>query len=72
MVAADAEAQKSIKLAREKKARMSNTVQIARWHEKTRDIASYTYTQSPTARWVPLFKMIRYSSEGKVFFRTIG
>jgi hypothetical protein len=34
MVAADAEAQKSIKLAKEKKARMANTVQTTRWHEK--------------------------------------
>ena len=34
MVAADAEAQKSIELAKEKKARMANTAQTTRWHEK--------------------------------------
>jgi hypothetical protein len=33
MVAADAEAQKSIELAKDK-ARMANTTQTARWHEK--------------------------------------
>jgi hypothetical protein len=34
MVAADGEAQKSIELAKEKKVRMANTAQTARWHEK--------------------------------------
>jgi hypothetical protein len=34
MVAADAEAQKSIELAKEKRARMANTAQTTRWHEK--------------------------------------
>jgi hypothetical protein len=34
MVATDAKAQKSIELAKEKKAKMANTVQTARWHEK--------------------------------------
>jgi hypothetical protein len=37
-----------------------------------RDTAFYIYTQSPTAQWVPRFRMIRYSSEGKVFFRTLA
>jgi hypothetical protein len=69
MVAVDAEAQKSIKLAKEKKARMANTAQIARWYEKySRHSLLYIYTQSPTTWWVPQFRMIRYSSEGKVFF----
>jgi hypothetical protein len=34
MVVADAEAQKSIELAKEKKARIANTAQTARCHEK--------------------------------------
>jgi hypothetical protein len=34
MVAADAEAQRSMELAKEKKVRMTNTAQTARWHEK--------------------------------------
>jgi hypothetical protein len=33
-----------------------------------RDTTSYIYTQSPIARCVPRFRMIRYSSEEKVFF----
>jgi hypothetical protein len=32
------------------------------------DTAFYIYTKNPTARWVARFRMIRYSSEGKVFF----
>jgi hypothetical protein len=36
------------------------------------DTAFYIYTQSSTIVWVPRFIMIRYSSEGKVFFRTFG
>jgi hypothetical protein len=73
MVVADVKAQKSIELAKEKKARMANTAQIARWHEKySRHNLLYIYTQRPTSWWVPQFRMIRYSSEGKVFFRTFG
>jgi hypothetical protein len=34
MVVANAKAQKSIDLAKEKKSKMAITVQIARWHEK--------------------------------------
>jgi hypothetical protein len=69
MVAANAEAQKSTELAKEKKAKMAIIAQTTRWHEKSpqRNLL-YIYTQSPTARWVPRFRMICYSSEGKVFF----
>jgi hypothetical protein len=35
MVAANAEAQKSTKLAKEKKAKMTIIAQTARWHEKS-------------------------------------
>jgi hypothetical protein len=79
IVASNAKAQKSIELTKEKKAKMAITAQIARWHEKYSQhsllyiyIYIYIYTQSPTARWVPRFRMIRYSSEGKVFFRIFG
>jgi hypothetical protein len=37
-----------------------------------RDTAFYIYTQSPTTMWVPRFGMIRYSSEGNVFFQIFG
>jgi hypothetical protein len=40
--------------------------------KNTYDIGLYIYTKSPTARWAPRVRMIRYSSEGKVFFRTFG
>jgi hypothetical protein len=36
--------------------------------KNTHDTGFYIYTQSPIARWAPRVKMIRYSSEGKVFF----
>jgi hypothetical protein len=32
----------------------------------------HIYTQNTTAKWPPWFKSFRYSSEGKVFFRTFG
>ena len=56
-----------------KKAKMAITAQTARWHEKySQHRHLYIYTQSSTARWVPRFRTIRYSSKGKVFFRTFG
>jgi hypothetical protein len=48
---------------------MANTAQTTRSHENyLRHNLLYIYTQSPTAQWVPWFRMIRYSSEGKCFF----
>jgi hypothetical protein len=46
MVAADTEAQKSIELAKEKKARMVDIAQTARWHEKySRHSLLYIYSE---------------------------
>jgi hypothetical protein len=46
MVAANAEAQKSIELAKEKKAKMAITAQTARWHEKySQHILLYIYSE---------------------------
>jgi hypothetical protein len=36
------------------------------------DIGFYIYTQNPIDWWVTQFSVIRYSSEGKVFFWTFG
>jgi hypothetical protein len=36
------------------------------------DTDFYLYAQSPTDRWVLQVSVIRYSSEGKVFFQTFG
>jgi hypothetical protein len=47
---------------------MTTTSQELDGTKNIRDTAFYIYTQSPTARWVPRFKMIHYSSEEKVFF----
>jgi hypothetical protein len=42
----DAEAQKSIELVKEKKAKMANAAQTARWHEKySRHSLLYIYSE---------------------------
>jgi hypothetical protein len=46
MIAANAKAQKSIELAKEKKAKMAITTQTARWHEKySRHNLLYIYSK---------------------------
>jgi hypothetical protein len=49
----------------------AKTTTVARKLDGTKNISNttfYIYTQSPTFQWVPQLRMIRYSSEGKVFF----
>jgi hypothetical protein len=72
MITIDVEAQKLVEIAKEKKAKMANTDKQLDGTENIRDTTFYIYTQSPTARWVPQFRMICYSRKGKVFFRTFG